>query len=255
MAEVSLSAVDEHGIATLTFASGRPLNTMSRETVDKLQAAVDEAAGVPGLRVLVLRGSGGAFSGGADLGMMRTISHEDYTSYIDAEFALFDAVEALPFVTLAALEGPCMGNGGELALSCDLRIARSDAKFGLPETRIGFQGPMGRIIRYVGLGVAKRLLYCGDVLTAEESVNFGLVTWSVVPEWFEEELARRALELAGMPPVALLETKRNLDAAFPLKDEWTASEKKSSVRTFSTEDAVEGREAFLGKRRPVFRGR
>jgi enoyl-CoA hydratase/carnithine racemase len=255
MAEVVLSPIDDRGIATITFASGRPLNTMSRETVDKLRAAVDEAAGVTGLRVLVLRGAGGVFSGGADLTMMRTISPDDYAAYIDAEFALFDAVEALPFVTIAALEGPCMGNGGELALSCDLRIARIDARFGLPETRIGFQGPMGRLIRYVGLGVAQRLLFCGDVLSAQDAVDLGLISWAVVPEWFEEELERRAADVAALPPIALLETKRNLAAAFPLKAEWTANEKRSSVRTFGTEDAAEGREAFLEKRNPVFRGR
>ncbi|MTD15971.1 hypothetical protein GIS00_18710 [Nakamurella sp. YIM 132087] len=252
---VQLAGPDEAGVAVLSFDTGRPANSMTRAAVDALGAAVHEVSRIDGVRVLVIRGRDEVFSGGADLGMLAGISEPDYVGYIDAEFALFDAVEALPFVTVASVAGACLGNAAELALACDLRIAGDDARFGLPETRIGFQGPMGRAIRYVGLGVAKYLLFTGEVLSAAGARELGLVTWDVPAVDLATETARRAAELAALPPVALLETKRNLAAAFPAVAQWTDAEKRSSLTTFRTADAREGRQAFLDRRAPVFRGR
>lgn len=252
---VEVDGPDEHGVATLLFRSHRPANTMSHAMVERLSTELTGLAERDDMRVLILRGAEGVFSGGADLGAMAGMDEPGYRRFIEAEFALFDLVEGLPFVTLAAIEGACLGNAAELALACDLRIAADDLRYGFPETRIGFQGPALRLSRHVGLGLAKRLLFGGDIMGAEEAAGLGLITWTVQAAELTPAARQHARDLAALPRVALQETKRNLAAAYPEAAEMTANEIRSSLRTFRTEDATEGRAAFLAKRPAVFRGR
>jgi len=242
------------GVALLRFVSGRPANVMTAGLVGELLAEIARLREYPGLRVLLVQGADGVFSGGADLTMIGDMDEARYRAYVEAEFELFDTVEQTPFLTIAVIEGSCLGNAAELALACDLRIASDGARYGFPETRIGFQGPVTRLIRHVGLGTAKYLLYSGAVLTADEARAAGLLTWQVPAAELPGRALQEAVGLAAMPAVALQETKQNLAAAFPDAAQLTANEVASSMRTYRTEDAREGRAAFLAKRPAVFRG-
>jgi enoyl-CoA hydratase/carnithine racemase len=206
------------------------------------------------LRVLMVQGADGTFSGGADLTMIAEMDEAVYLAFVEGEFELFDALEQMPFLTIAVIQGSCLGNAAELALACDLRIASDDVRYGFPETRIGFQGPATRLIRHVGLGTAKYLLYSGDMLTASEALAAGLLTWQVPAADLPGRALQEAVRFAAMPAVALRETKRNLAAAFPEAARMAGNEVASSMRTYQTEDAREGRAAFLAKRPAVFRG-
>lgn len=242
------------GVGLLRFASGRPANVMTAGLVGEFLAEVALLREQDGLRVLVIRGADGTFSGGADLSMIAGMDEADYVAYVAAEFELFDAIEQLPFLTIAVIEGSCLGNGAELALACDLRIAADDARYGFPETRIGFQGPAIRLIRHVGLGTAKYLLFSGEMLTASEARAAGLLTWQVPAAELPDRALQEAVRFAAMPAVALRETKKNLAAAFSEAAEMAGNEIASSLRTYRTEDSSEGRAAFLDKRPAVFRG-
>jgi enoyl-CoA hydratase/carnithine racemase len=246
---------DTDGVATLAFSSGRPANIMNLALVEALSRQLTQAATLDAMRVLLVRGAPSAFSGGADLRSMADLDADGYRHYIEAEFDLFDLMEDLPFLTVAVLEGPCLGNGAELALACDLRIAAASTRFGFPETRIGFQGPVLRLSRYVGLGHAKRLLYGGEIMAGHEAADLGLISWVVPDDEVWQRASRLAAELALLPRVALRETKQNLAAVQHNRSELRANEIASSLKTFGTEDATEGRAAFLDKRVAVFRGR
>jgi len=241
-------------VGLLRFVSGRPANVMTAVLVGELLAEVTKLREQPDLRVLLVQGADGVFSGGADLTMMAGMDEADYLAYVEAEFELFDALESLPFLTIAVIEGSCLGNGAELALACDLRIAADDARHGFPETRIGFQGPAIRLIRHVGLGTAKYLLFSGDMLTSAEARAAGLLTWQVPAVELPGRALQEAIRFAAMPAVALRETKQNLAAAYPQAAQMASNEIASSLRTYRTADSREGRAAFLAKRPAVFRG-
>jgi enoyl-CoA hydratase/carnithine racemase len=250
---LDLAGPDDLGIAHLRFSTGSPANTMNLPFVEAFLELTSELSARSDVRVLLIQGSPGTFSGGADLGRIADMDDETWAHYIRSEFALFAAVDVLPFITIAVIDGVCLGNAAEFALACDLRLMSDRARFGLPETAVGFQGPAQRITRHVGLGTAKRLLFEGVVLNGAESRELELAQW-VAPAGELDAVARSTAErYAKLPPVAVLETKRNLAEAYALPP--VENEIQSSLTTAGTEDALEGRTAFFEKRAPVFRGR
>lgn len=251
---ITVSTLSE-GVSVLEFSSGRRANAMHIALVSELLDTVRRLHDDATLRVLVIRGAGTVFSGGADLGPFLEMDEQQYRTYIETEFALFDAIEGLPFITIAALEGPCLGNAAEMALACDYRLASSTSRFGLAETRIGFQGPADRITKYVGIGLAKKLLYAGEIIIAGEAEALGLVTEVVEPERLDERVAAFAAECAALPAVAIRATKRNLARAYRTTPEMVEGEIAASLECYRTSDFREGVTAFFEKRSPQFRGR
>jgi enoyl-CoA hydratase/carnithine racemase len=243
------------GVAVLEFTSGRRANAMHIALVSDLLDTVRTLHGDASLRALVIRGGAGVFSGGADLGPFLEMDEQSYRTYIETEFALFDAIEELPFVTIAALEGPCLGNAAEMALACDYRVAASTSRFGLAETRVGFQGPADRITKYVGIGVAKKLLYAGLIITAAEAESMGIVSEVVAPEELDARVRAFAEECAALPAVAIRATKRNLARAYATTREMVEGEIAASVECYRTSDFREGVTAFFEKRPARFLGR
>src|SRR3954452_19123806 len=156
---LDLMPPDERGIDRLRFDTGRPLNAMTLPLVEEFVVVARELASREDVRVLCIEGTTVAFSGGADLRTMDELDENGYTHYIHTEFELFDLVDTLPFITVAVINGPCIGNAAELALGCDFRIASTTSSFGLAETRVGFPGPTQRLTQYVPIGVAKDLLF------------------------------------------------------------------------------------------------
>jgi enoyl-CoA hydratase/carnithine racemase len=161
--------------------------------------------------------------------------------------------------TIAAIEGNALGGGLELALCCDLRIASSRARFGLPEVRLAVtpgSGGTQRLPRAVGPARAKELILTGRIIDAREAERIGLVH-EVVP--VGGALARAdaiAAEIAERGPLAVREAKRLIDASLDVALETgLAEELEASIRIFASDDLAEGARAFLDKRPPVYRGR
>jgi enoyl-CoA hydratase len=161
--------------------------------------------------------------------------------------------------TIAAIEGNALGGGLELALCCDIRVASSRAKLGLPELRLAVipgSGGTQRLPRLVGLARAKELILTGRVIDADEALRIGLVAEVVLPGLAVERAREIATDIAARGPVAVREAKRLIDASTDLDlDAGLAAELEASVRVFETDDMLEGARAFLDKRDPEYRGR
>jgi enoyl-CoA hydratase len=162
-------------IAVLTVDRPSARNALDRETVGEMNAALDELG--DRARVLIVTGAGDqVFVAGADVRTLLARSSGDVLAA--ANNRLFARIEALPFPTIAAINGFALGGGLELALACDIRIASANAKLGLPETGLGIlpgAGGTQRLPRIVGVGHAKEMILAGTIHDAEAAARIGLV--------------------------------------------------------------------------------
>lgn len=253
---VSVDRPGDGEITWVRFDSDHKANVFTAEMLHDLVAEIEKIS-VSGERprALVLAGRDDMFSGGADLASIRDMSEAEYVDYIDTEYALFRLVETLPCPTVAMLAGACIGNGAELALACDFRVAGQKLKFGLPEMAVGFIAPTQRITRYLGISRAKELLFESAVLSADRALDLGLVS-KVVPDGdLRDETESAAARYAAIAPIALELTKARLDAEFGYSVERDRQERAEALRTFQSQDFREGSEAVLARRTPEFTGR
>ena len=168
-------------------------------------------------------------------------------------------VENLPKPIIAAINGFALGGGLELAMACDIRLASDTARLGQPEVGLGITPGYGgtqRLPRLVGKGMAKLLIFTGDMIDAQEALRIGLVQ-RVVPQ---AELLGEAKALAGklatMPPLTLAAGKEAINRGLEVDLERGLSIESLEFGILrSTEDCEEGTSAFLEKRKPVFKGR
>ncbi len=170
---------------------------------------------------------------------------------------IFDRVARLRQPTIAAVGGIAFGGGLELALSCDMRIASTAARLGLPETTIGaIPGWTGsqRLPRLVGTGRAKQMIFSGQPIDAMLANDWGLVNEVVAPEQLGNRVLELARRIADNAPVAVQAAKQLVDASVG-EGLATTLEGLAAGLTASTADAQEGIEAFRGRRPPKFSGR
>lgn len=239
-----------------------PLNLVTRVLLDELAAALATlaSAGPGDVRAVVVTGSGErAFSAGSDVGEFEAQRGPGGRERHQLEERVSTSLAGLPMPTIAAIEGNALGGGLELALCCDLRIASSRARFGLPEVRLAVipgSGGTQRLPRVVGPARAKELILTGRIIDATEAERIGLVHEVVPPGDARARADAIADEIAARGPLAVRETKRLIDAALdaPL-EAGLAAELEASVRIFASDDLAEGARAFFDKRDPIFRGR
>ena len=205
----------EHADATTTVVLSRPpVNAIDPDFVAAFNRALDEIDRVDPI-VVVIRSDQKCFCAGADLSLIRGYfmdpgGSDAMVAYVRTLHALFNRLEALPAVTLAVVDGPALGGGLELALSCDLRIASTRAKIGFPEARVGMipgAGGTQRLTRLCGPGVASRLILGGEIVDGAEAARLGIVQWSESPEALDARVAEIATRIAGLSRPALLASK------------------------------------------------
>ena len=237
-------------VATLTL-SRPPVNAIDPEFVTRLHAALDEVdQRAPTL--VVIRSDRKCFSAGADLALIHGYFAPGGTAgmvaYVKTLHALFNRLEALAAATLAVIDGPALGGGLELALSCDLRIASTRAKIGLPEARVGMipgAGGTQRLPRLCGPGVAARLILGGEVIDGAEAARLGVVQWAVDASELDARVEEIATRIAGLSRPALLASKDCLAAwADPLVDGY-ARELEKPAGLMATEEARSRIERFF----------
>lgn len=247
-------------IATVTLNRPDALNAISKDLLIALRTALDDLSSDDDLRAIVLNGAGRGFCSGADLHEMQDIDADEaeYRSDIAEEITV--TLETTGKMTVAAIHGPCIGGGNELALACDFRIAREDALFGQPEVHVGLIpgfGATARLPRLIGWTQAKRLLLTGEKIGADEAADIGLVD-HVVPENtdVQEEaatFARKTME--GQSPLSYELTKRILYETRDMSlTDALSKERAYFGKIFGSHDQQEGVEAFLEKRDPDFTG-
>lgn len=237
-----------------------PLNLVSHQLTLELRAALGQLAAAAGVRAVVVAGTGErAFCAGSDIHEFESLRGRVAEEKLLLEKLVYRQLAELPMPTIAAIEGDALGGGLELALCCDLRLAAETARLGMPEVRLAVlpgSGGTQRLPRIVGLARAKELILTGRIVDAAEAERIGLINRVVAPGAALAEARTIATEIADRGPLAVREAKRLIDRALDVKlDAGLAAELEASERIFSTEDMVEGAQAFLAKRPPVYEGR
>ncbi|WP_449240878.1 enoyl-CoA hydratase-related protein [Desulfoscipio gibsoniae] len=246
-------------IAIITLNRPEVRNALDPRTWAEIRGAARECRFDKDVRVLIITGAGGkAFASGADI---RSLRERETLEVLKSEAQdSLNEVENLDKPVIAAIDGFALGGGCELALACDIRIATSRSQLGQPEVNLGIipgAGGTQRLQRVVGVGKAKELIFTGDIISAQEAREIGLVN-KVVKQ--SEDLLPAAKEMAqkiiakGPMAVSLAKTAINVGANTDINS-GLLFEKFAQVIAFSTADRVEGTTAFLEKRKPDFQGR
>jgi enoyl-CoA hydratase len=250
----------EEGIATITFNRPKALNAINAALLAELSDALDQVAADEDIRVLVLTGAGDkAFVAGADISELATFNPLSAKYFVQKGQAAINKLQDLPIVVIAAVNGFALGGGTEIAIACDFIYASENAKFGQPEINLGLIPGFGgtqRLPRLIGTNMAKELIYTGNMISAAEGSQMGLVNKVVAPESLLEEVMKVARTIAGKGKVSLRAAKQainngmNADLATGLSIEIDAF-----AVSFSSPDAKEGTTAFLEKRKAEFSGK
>jgi enoyl-CoA hydratase len=250
------------GVGVLTLNRPETLNSWNQKMRDELRDAMRELVADDSLRVLVITGSGRAFSAGEDVRGMQglaDIGTRGFRRVARGIHNVFDEIEAIEVPVIAAINGVAAGGGMELALSCDFRFAADTAKMGFPENNVGLipgSGGCSRLVKLVGLARAKQLVMSGEMITAQRALDIRLVE-EVLPS---EQLIPRAMawaqQLAGKAPQALGLAKIVLNSCMNVDPETGRNlERLGQSILKKTDDHLEGARAFVEKRRPEFKGR
>jgi enoyl-CoA hydratase len=211
------------------------------------------------VRVVVVTGAGDrAFVAGADITEFAQRSPMEQFAVMKRR-TVYEAVEQFPKPVLAAINGYCLGTGCELAMACDIRIAADNAKFGQPEINLGIMpggGGTQRLPRLVGLGRAMKLLFTGEIISAQQALEIGLTDEVVQADKLKQHVSGLAATIAKKSPVALrlIKEAARASARMPL-DEGLRLETSLFGLAFSSDDKVEGIAAFTERREPEFKGR
>jgi enoyl-CoA hydratase / 3-hydroxyacyl-CoA dehydrogenase len=250
---VLLETRDDVAIAWLNRP---PTNPLSPQLMRDLISVWEQVGGKA--RALVIASSNiFTFSAGADIKEFTKMRPDaEGAELVQSAHRFMRDMESSSTATIAAVNSIAFGGGCELAMACDFRIAAESATFGQPEINLGIIPGFGgtqRLPRLVGEGKALEMNLLGDPIDAYEAHRVGLAN-QVVPdhELFDTALAW-ARKLSGQAPIAVEEIKRRSHR--PDLDEGLATEAEGFARAFGSEDAKEGISAFLGKRRPEFKGR
>jgi len=241
----------EDRLAVVTFNRPEKRNAIDQTMVNELHDCLDGLVADGQVQALVFTGAGDkAFIGGADIAQLRERKAVDALQTINA--ALFNKIEGLPFPTIAAVRGYCLGGGCELSMCCDMRVVGEGSKFGQPEVVLGIipaGGGTQRMPRLIGLGRAKELILTGKIIDAPEAERIGLVN-KVVPddEVLEEakELARAILKNGAL---AVRLAKLNLNNSVRTgQDSGLLLEQITQAVLFESEEKYERMTSFLEKR-------
>lgn len=264
--------VEDNGTAWVVLNRPYCLNSINMRMFEELQHVFDAIASRGDIRVVILTGGEGAFCAGADVRDVGTPADSHLATLVaNTSMPMLPAVMSRlnfsPMVegianlaqpVIAAISGPAVGGGCELALACDLRIASTTATFGLGEINIGvipMAGGTQRLPRQIGVAKAKEMLFFGKLMDAEEAYRVGLANKVVPIKSLMEEANNWAKRLALMPPLALKAVKSSVNYGMEMSlPAGLVYELREGMLLMGTDDRVEGMKAFAEKRKPVFKG-
>jgi 2-(1,2-epoxy-1,2-dihydrophenyl)acetyl-CoA isomerase len=252
---------ERHGaVALLRLNRPSSKNALSRELVASLGAALGRVAADQSVRAIVLAGSGGSFCSGVDLkeAVSEIASGADLGARVDAFHTIIRGIVGATQPVIAAVDGPAVGFGADLALACDLRLISERAYFQEKFVGIGLMPDGGGTFflpRLVGVGRALDLLLTGDAIDAKLARELGLARDVVSAETLDSAALTLATRLAEGPPLALAAIKSAVRASLSGDlAQALGREKAGQLRLLSSSDVREGVSAFLQKRPPRYRG-
>ena len=255
---VTIEGRASHVVVTLD----RPakLNALSAATIEELRHAFEQMEIRSDVRCVVLTGAGDkAFCAGTDISELTGLDENEVRKVSERGQALCNQIESCAVPVIAAINGIAAGGGCELALACHIRIASENARFSLPESKLGIipgYGGTQRLAREIGTGRALDMMLTGKTVGAEEALQIGLVNRLATTRDLLSEAESLAGEIALLAPLAIRACLKavTLGVDLPLA-EGLALESELFAALFATEDMREGTSAFLEKRAPVFKGR
>lgn len=248
----------EERIAILTINRPKALNALNKDTLLEIKAAVEEVRDDNDIYVLIITGAGGkAFVAGADITYMLEMNAQEGREFGLLGQEAFRLIESIEKPVIAAIDGFALGGGCELAMACDFRICSDKSKFGQPEVGLavtpGFGGTQ-RLPRIVGTGMAKQLLYTGDVIDADEALRIGLVNYVV--DDLMDYVKKLARKIASRGQVSVRYCKVAVNDGMQTDiDRAMTIEADLFGLCFATDDQKEGMKAFVEKRKAEFTGR
>lgn len=244
----------EEEIAILKINRPQVLNALNTETILELEKAIDLIKENEKIRVLIITGEGKAFVAGADISEMANFSPFDAERFACNGHRLLSKIENLPQVVIAVINGYALGGGCEIALACDIRLMAEDAKIGQPEVKLGIIPGFGgniRLPRICGAGIAKELIFTGEMIDANEALRIGLVNKIYPKDKLLEEAKNLAKKIIARGPLAIKLAKQAINQSLNMSiDQAKEWEIKLFALNFSSKEAKEGLKAFLEKREP-----
>lgn len=198
--------LDRRGVATVTIANAAKLNTLNTRVMTELVESVEALGRNDALRAVVLRGEGErAFIGGADIAEMAALDAEAARSFITLVHRSCDCFRRVPVPVIARINGWALGAGLEVAAACDLRVAGSEARFGMPEVRIGVPSVVEAALlpRLIGWGRTRQLLLTGNTIDAAAALSWGLVEDVVAPADLDAAVERMLAGILDSGPHAI----------------------------------------------------
>ena len=250
-----LKIESKDGICIMKVSAPKSLNALNSTILKEIGDFIQNLE--ESVRVLIITGDGEkSFVAGADISEMANLNEEQGYEFSKLGAQVFRSIETLEIPVIAAVNGFCLGGGCELAMSADIRIASSKAKFGQPEVGLGitpgFSGTY-RLAKLVGQGYAKEMIYTGNVIRADEALRIGLVNAVYEPEELMDKAMEMAQKIASNAPMAVSYAKECINESYDLyADAAIELENKNFGKCFATEDQKEGMAAFLAKRKPTF---
>ncbi|MER5508652.1 enoyl-CoA hydratase-related protein [Streptomyces sp. NPDC002766] len=253
--------LDLEGAVGILRLDRPPLNVLDRAAQSALRAAAEQAAGDERVRAVVVYGGATAFSAGGDIKEMAAMTHAEMVRHAPVLQGAFDAVAAIPKPVVAAINGPALGGGCELALTADARICGTEARLGLPEVLLGVipgAGGTQRLPRLIGPAKAKELIFTGRQVGADEALELGLVDQVVPTDQVLPSALRWARRFEKGPALALHAAKTAVDQGLATDlASGLAMERSVFSALFATEDRLTGMRTFAadGPGRATFNGR
>jgi 2-(1,2-epoxy-1,2-dihydrophenyl)acetyl-CoA isomerase len=259
--DVILTKVTDR-VARLTFNRPDKLNALSPELLAQSIKTLSGWSSDPEIGCVVVTGSGRAFCAGGDVSMMARDGDQTLEEKIDGLRQMQQLswlLYSMPKVTIAEVNGFAMGAGLGVCLSCDLRIASAQARFGTAYAKVGYGGDFGTtwlLTHYAGAPKAKELFFLGDIIDATEAHRLGLVNRVVAPDALESEVSAIASRIAHGPLTSYRYMKANANLATTVDFRTLLDrEAETHMRCSETDDHKEGVRAFMEKREPNFTGR
>ena len=245
-------------IAEIGLNNG-PINLVTQEMLRSFNQALNEVTARPDVRCVIVHGGDArAFCAGSDIKEFEHLRHDASERKILFEDMVLRRLARVPMPTIAAIDGPALGGGLELALACDLRVCKKGVTLGLTECRIGGLAGNGsvRLTRLVGPARAKELLFTGETIAAEQALVWGLVNRVVQDGTALDNARQLASTIASRGPLSNRLAKKLVGAAQDVAlDAALSMSTMAQQEIFDSDDLHEGAAAFFAKRSPEFTGR
>jgi enoyl-CoA hydratase len=243
-------------VGIITLNRPKQLNALNSELMVEMGTALKIFDADPYIGCIILTGNEKAFDAGADIGAMATYSYADVykNDYITRDW---ETLRSIRKPIIAAVSGFALGGGCEVAMMCDIIIAADNARFGQPEIKLGIipgAGGTQRLPRAIGKAKAMDLALTGRMMDAQEAERAGLVSRVVPLDKLMDEALSAALSICDYSQIAVMSAKESINRAFESSlSDGVMFERRMFHALFATEDQKEGMDAFVNKRKPVFK--